>query len=146
MLIKTITCHEVYNHGASLQEYALLRFLNDSITYKPDGLSQHFKLWGMKNPYPFLKDCDLYVQTSLHEGYCITLREAKVFDKPVVTTNFLSASNLITHEQDGLIVDISADGLFNGVKQILENKDLSIRLSQSLHIPGNENVLDKILS
>lgn len=27
-IIKTITCHEVYNYGASLQEYALLKFLN----------------------------------------------------------------------------------------------------------------------
>ena len=29
MKIKTITCHEVYNYGASLQEYALLQFLNE---------------------------------------------------------------------------------------------------------------------
>ncbi|WP_374330131.1 polysaccharide pyruvyl transferase family protein [Soonwooa sp.] len=56
MQIKTITCHEVYNHGASLQEYALLRFLNDEghdaqvIHYKPDYLSQHFNLWGISNP------------------------------------------------------------------------------------------------
>lgn len=56
MRIKTITCHEVYNHGASLQEYALLRFLNDEgheaqvIHYKPDYLSQHFNLWGVSNP------------------------------------------------------------------------------------------------
>lgn len=28
MKIKTITCHEVYNHGARLQEYALIQFLN----------------------------------------------------------------------------------------------------------------------
>ncbi|WP_313028785.1 polysaccharide pyruvyl transferase family protein [Soonwooa sp.] len=56
MQIKTITCHEVYNHGASLQEYALLRFLNDAghdaqvIHYKPPYLSQHFNLWGISNP------------------------------------------------------------------------------------------------
>lgn len=29
MKIKTITYHEVYNYGASLQEYALLQFLNE---------------------------------------------------------------------------------------------------------------------
>ncbi|WP_313214680.1 polysaccharide pyruvyl transferase family protein [Soonwooa sp.] len=56
MQIKTITCHEVYNHGASLQEYALLRFLNDAghdaqvIHYKPPYLSQHFNLKGISNP------------------------------------------------------------------------------------------------
>ncbi len=56
MKIKTITCHKVYNYGASLQEYALLRFLNDNgyeaetINYTPNYLSNHFKLWAVSNP------------------------------------------------------------------------------------------------
>lgn len=56
MKIKTITCHEVYNHGASLQEYALLKFLenqgheSEAIHYKPDYLSQHFNFWRVSNP------------------------------------------------------------------------------------------------
>ncbi|MCK0156848.1 polysaccharide pyruvyl transferase family protein [Cellulophaga sp. F20128] len=56
MKIKTITCHEVYNHGASLQEYALLTYLEkqghnaETIHYKPYFLSNHFKLWGVSNP------------------------------------------------------------------------------------------------
>ena len=56
MKIKTITCHEVYNHGASLQEYALLEYLKilgheaETIHYKPDYLSQHFNLWTISNP------------------------------------------------------------------------------------------------
>ena len=49
---------------------------------------------------------------------------AKVFNKPVVTTNFLSASNLIKNNEDGLIVDISVDGIFEGVKQLIENEEL----------------------
>ncbi len=54
--IKTITCHEVYNHGAVLQEYALLKHLNTlgrqaaAIHYKPDYLSGHFKLWTVTSP------------------------------------------------------------------------------------------------
>jgi len=56
MKIKTITCHEVYNHGASLQEYALLWFLNnlghqaEGIHYKPSYLSNHFSLKKISNP------------------------------------------------------------------------------------------------
>ncbi|KAA5825589.1 polysaccharide pyruvyl transferase family protein [Algibacter amylolyticus] len=56
MKIKTITCHEVYNHGASLQEYALLTFLEnqghetETIHYKPDYLSEHFNFWRISNP------------------------------------------------------------------------------------------------
>lgn len=57
MKIKTITCHEVYNHGASLQEYALLKYLESlghdskTIQYKPDYLSNHFNLWIVSNTF-----------------------------------------------------------------------------------------------
>jgi hypothetical protein len=56
MIIKTITCHKVYNHGASLQEYALLKYLNDlgldaeTIDYTPNYLSDHFNLLAVSNP------------------------------------------------------------------------------------------------
>ena len=54
MKIKTITCHNVYNAGASLQAYALAEYLNSIghecqiIDYKPDYL-KHYKLSGVSN-------------------------------------------------------------------------------------------------
>ena len=51
MIVKTITCHDVYNFGASLQAYALMKYISDRghdveiIDYKPDYLS--FDLWGI---------------------------------------------------------------------------------------------------
>lgn len=56
MKINTITCHEVYNHGASLQAYALMSYLQkighevEIIDYKPDYLSNHYKLLAISNP------------------------------------------------------------------------------------------------
>ena len=56
MKIKTITCHDVYNVGASLQAYALVTYLRELghdaevIDYKPDYLSNHYPLWGLNNP------------------------------------------------------------------------------------------------
>lgn len=56
MKIKTITCHDVYNSGASLQAYALMKYLEKSgdeveiIDYKPDYLSNHYNLWAITNP------------------------------------------------------------------------------------------------
>ena len=53
--IKTITCHDVYNVGASLQAYALSTYLMslghqvEIIDYKPDYL-KHYELWGVRNP------------------------------------------------------------------------------------------------
>lgn len=54
--IFTITCHDVYNVGASLQAYALQHFLRSRgadafiIDYKPEYLSSHYRLWLVGNP------------------------------------------------------------------------------------------------
>lgn len=50
MQIKTITCHAVYNHGAILQEYALIKYLNENghsaeaINFKPWYLRYNFSI------------------------------------------------------------------------------------------------------
>ena len=56
MNIATITCHDVYNVGASLQAYALAEYLRRQghtpaiIDYKPPYLSTHYRLWGCSSP------------------------------------------------------------------------------------------------
>ena len=56
MKIKTITCHDVYNVGASLQAYALQQYLMnlghdvEIIDYKPDYLSKHYNIRVVSNP------------------------------------------------------------------------------------------------
>lgn len=86
MKIKTITCHEVYNHGASLQEFALLKFLNqnglhaETLHYKPDYLSGHYDLWTISNPkfnFPIVKQ--LYLLAKLPKRLKL-LKRKKAFD------------------------------------------------------------------
>lgn len=55
MKIKTITCHNVYNYGASLQAYALMSYLRklckdvEIIDYRPEYLSRRYNLWSVKS-------------------------------------------------------------------------------------------------
>lgn len=102
-------------------------------------------LGSLLNPYAYLRDCDLYVQTSLHEGYCLTIHEAKMFNKAVVTTNVASASNLIVDGSDGLIVPISIEGIYGGVKKIFKNKDLKDDFARSLLAMDTTSEIKKIL-
>ena len=90
------------------------------------------------NPYPFMKQCDIYVQPSRHEGYCITLGEARCFDNPIVTTNFTGANEQIKNEITGLVCNISEDGIYNAIKRLLDEKDLFNRIKNNL----NTEVID----
>lgn len=85
MKIKTITCHDVYNYGASLQAYALMSYLKqlghevEIIDYKPDYLSNHYKL-KVTNPVydkPLIKQLYLLVKLIPHLR---SLKRKKLFD------------------------------------------------------------------
>lgn len=87
MKIKTITCHDVYNHGASLQAYALQTYLSSQghdveiIDYKPDYLNNHYKLWSVSNPvFDKLIVKQLYLLAKL-PGRLIALRRKRKFDE-----------------------------------------------------------------
>ena len=100
-------------------------------------IENDYILLGSKlNPYPFMKDCDIYVQPSKHEGYCITLGEARCFDNPIVTTNFTGANEQIKNEITGLVCDISEQGIYQAIKRLLDNKELykDIRINLSNEI------------
>lgn len=62
--ICTLTCHDVYNYGASLQAFALQQYLlseghdTSIIDYKPDYLNTRYRLsWYVPNTSPHYKKC-----------------------------------------------------------------------------------------
>ena len=71
------------------------------------------------NPYGFMRDCDIYVQPSLHEGFCITLAEALCFDKPIVATDFTGAREQLEGNPASRVVAVSAESIAEGIRQFL---------------------------
>jgi glycosyltransferase involved in cell wall biosynthesis len=97
------------------------------------GLEEDFLLLGSKmNPYTYMKQCDLYVQSSRHEGFCITLAEAKCFENPIICTNFTGASHQIENLVNGLIVNYNEQQMFEAIKWLLTDKDLKTTIKQKL--------------
>ena len=78
------------------------------------------------------KDCDIYVQPSRHEGYCITLAEAKCFGKPIVTTNFTGAKEQIVKRDTGIIVECNSEDLYKALKEVIDNVELRNRISKNV--------------
>lgn len=97
------------------------------------------------NPYPFLKDCDLYCQPSRFEGKPISVEEAKIMACPIVAANYLSASEQLNGGRYGLICDISEDSLYNAVKTMLDSPDMCEKFSITLHneVKGNLEEVEK---
>lgn len=71
------------------------------------GVEDCFTILGRKaNPYPYLKNCDIYVQPSRHEAFGLVVLEAKILQKPIVCTDFDGADEQIDHGKNGMIVPI----------------------------------------
>ena len=96
-------------------------------------LRQRFILLGLKeNPYPYIKACDIYVQTSLHEGRCLALSEAKILCKPIVTTDFSTSYDQIKSGENGIIVPKDAKKIYDALKQIIESPELKQQMIKNL--------------
>lgn len=116
---------------------------------KKRGLDQHVVLTGSKsNPYGLMRDCDIYVQTSLHEGYGLTVHEAKIFDKPIVVTAFASASNLISDGNTGLICEINPASIAELILKLLKEQSLRTQFSRNIReeVKDTTSEIDKLLN
>lgn len=98
------------------------------------------------NPYPYIKACDIYVQPSRYEGKSVTVREAQMLYKPVVVTNYPTASSQIENGVDGVIVPMDNRACAEGIKALIDNKELQARIVKHLrtHDYGNETEVEKI--
>lgn len=111
---------------------------------KDNKLEEDFILLGATpNPYPYIKNSDIYVQTSRHEGYCLTLAEAKCLCKPIVTTNFTGAYEQLDNNINGIIVEYNEYEIYNAVKKILSNNNLKNKLIKNL-IDKDINTISEI--
>lgn len=91
---------------------------------KENKLEDSFILLGKKsNPYPYMKVCDLYVQPSRYEGKAVTVTEAQILNKPVLITNYPTAKSQVVEGYDGIICDLSVEGIANGIEGIFKSRE-----------------------
>ena len=96
-------------------------------------LGKCFFLLGLKdNPYPYLAAADIYVQSSKHEGFSTTIREAKFFGLPIVITDCPGMSDQISDGINGLIAEQNSQDLANKIEKLIINQELRASFSEAL--------------
>jgi len=118
------------------------------------GLQNQIVFVGMTpNPYPYMKACDIYVQTSRDEGFGITLTEARILNKPVVSTNFSVVYDQIKDGVNGLICEKREEDIAEKIITLITNPSLQEKLADATKHEVNttaitepQKVMDLILS
>lgn len=100
-----------------------------------------------ENPYPYIKNCDIFVQTSRYEGKSVVLDEAKILGKPIVATNYSTVKDQLIDKQEGLIVDMNGAAVAEGIAQMHEDSILRESIVKCLTSRkyGNENVIEQYI-
>lgn len=98
-----------------------------------NGLENEIVITGMQaNPYPWIAACDIYVQPSYEEAYGLSIAEAQILCKPVVTTATVGGKCLIEDGSNGRIAAISADALAQALSELMPDAALRGRMSEKL--------------
>ncbi len=108
-----------------------------------------FTLLGRKeNPFPYIKNADIFVLSSNHEGLPTVLYEALVLGVPCVSTKVAGAEEIIGSRY-GIITEKTDQDLLLGIKQLLKkgkfdsvkSEAMSYSFSTSEIVGQIENVL-----
>lgn len=102
------------------------------------------------NPYPFLKQSDVFVMTSLSEGLPTALGEAMILGLPVVVTDCSGCRELVDEGQYGVMADKTAEGIYSGLKTLINNSELRSfygrKSRERAEIFDDEVILEKVYS
>lgn len=100
-----------------------------------------FELLGVReNPYVYIGQADIVVQTSRYEGKSIVLDEAKILGKPIVVTNYDTVQDQI-NDNEGIIVTMNPESIANAIEIMIANKEkYSMYLQENEY--GNQNKIE----
>lgn len=73
------------------------------------------------NPYSLMRSCDLYVQTSISEGYGITIAEAALLGCVIVSTGVAGAMEEIVPGVNGAITDMNGKAIADAVAELFDD-------------------------
>lgn len=98
------------------------------------GISDAVSFLGFRsNPFPYVAAADVFVLSSVFEGFGLVITEALALGIPVVATDCpYGPREILNDEQGGILVPSrDASALASGVLRVLSDRDLSARLADT---------------
>ena len=129
----------IYGDGSNFEE---LKSLIDNLS-----LNDNVYLMGkVTNPYKYVKGSDLFVLPSIYEPFGLVIVEALSLKVPVLAASNSATSKLINDNYDGIIVENSENGIYDGLKKIILNRSLVKEYKNNLenYFYDNNDMLRKI--
>ena len=93
-------------------------------------LENYLELKGfVSNPYPYIKDADVFIMSSKSEAMPMALCEAMILGKPVLVTNCSGCREVVNYGEFGLMSNANIEDLAANVLKLIKDKDTREKLS-----------------
>lgn len=88
-------------------------------------LEKDVTLLGFKeNPYKYVRASDLFVCSSISEGFSLVIGEAMAVGVPVVSVDCPGPNEILDYGKYGKLVNNSEEDLYNGIKEMINDRVL----------------------
>lgn len=126
-----------------LGEGELRRQLKDHIM--SHGLEEDFILLGtVANPYPYYKQCDLYVHTAYIEGKSVAIEEAQILGCAILATEYDGVREQIEDGVDGVICEPNPEKLAEKILKFVRDPQTALDLSLAAFRRKQVNNLEEV--
>lgn len=96
-------------------------------------LQDYIEITGLQdNPYPYIKHCDIYVQPSYEEAHSLSIIEAQILCKPIVSTATVGGVSIINDGLTGMISRIDSQSITYKVYQLINDDVLKEKIKSEL--------------
>lgn len=107
---------------SELSRDASARDLNDKLVF----------LGEKSNPYPYIQNSTIFVQTSRFEGKSVILNETKILCKPIVVTNYQTVLDQIKDGVNGYICEMNSNAIADRIEQLIFHAEYRERVIRNL--------------
>lgn len=126
---------ELYREGYSNFKWTIVgdgpEYKNIKTSIEKNKLQDYINLVGQKsNPFYYVKDAKFFLLPSLHEAAPMVFGECQALGVPIVTTNTISAKELVEDRGLGIVCENNKLGIYSIIKDIFDGKVLLPKLSE----------------
>ena len=91
-----------------------------------NGVAQHISFLGYQtNPYKYIAACDLFVCSSMSEGFSTAATEALIVGTPVCTVEVSGMKEMLGENNEyGIVTENDEDALYRAIKRLLDDPAL----------------------
>lgn len=86
----------------------------------------------VENPYPYIARGTWSLCVSMRESFSLSLLESIALDVPVITTDCGGPRDIVADGKYGLLVENSSEGVYVGMKAVLDDPSLHQKYSENL--------------